>query len=121
MHEELEVKLAKYKNTEAAFVVQGGYIANLVAIQTLMTKEDIVVSDELNHASIIDAIRLAGIKNKYIYKHNDMADLEAKLKEIGQTDKNILIVTDGVFRWMEISHRCRGVELAVVRCDHHDG
>lgn len=97
MHEELELKLARYKHSEAAFVVQGGYMANLVAIQTLMTKEDIVVSDELNHASIIDAIRLAGIKNKYIYKHNDMVDLETKLKEIGETDKNILIVTDGVF------------------------
>ncbi|KKU45986.1 MAG: hypothetical protein UX64_C0016G0006 [Microgenomates group bacterium GW2011_GWC2_46_7] len=97
MHEEIESRLAKFKHTESALVVQGGYIANLVAIQTLMTKEDIVVSDELNHASIIDGIRLAGIKNKYIYKHNDMADLEAKLKEIGQTDKQVLIVTDGVF------------------------
>lgn len=97
LHEELESKLARFKHTEAALVVQGGYIANLVAIQTLMTKEDIVVSDELNHASIIDAIRLAGIKNKFIYKHNDMTDLEAKLKEIGVTDRNIMIVSDGVF------------------------
>ncbi len=97
MHEELEAKLAKFKGAEAALVVQGGYIANLVAIQTLMTKEDYIVSDELNHASIIDAIRLAGVKNKYIYKHNDMADLETKLKEIGDTDKQVMIVTDGVF------------------------
>lgn len=97
LHEQLETKLAKFKKVEAAFVVQGGYIANLVAIQTLMTKEDIVVSDELNHASIIDAIRLAGIKNKYIYKHNNVVDLETKLKEIGHTDKNVMIVTDGVF------------------------
>lgn len=97
LHEELETQLAKYKRTEAAFVVQGGYIANMVAIQTLMTKDDIVVSDELNHASIIDAIRLAGIKNKYIYKHNNMDDLEAKLKEIGGSEHNILVVTDGVF------------------------
>lgn len=97
LHIELEKRLAKFKGAEAALVVQGGYIANLVAIQTLMTKEDYVVSDELNHASIIDGIRLAGIKNKLIYKHNDMADLEAKLKEIGTTDKQIMIVTDGVF------------------------
>lgn len=97
MHVELEASLAKFKHSEAALVVQGGYMANLVAIQTIMTKEDIVVSDELNHASIIDAIRLAGIKNKFIYKHNDMADLESKLKEIGITDKTVLIVTDGVF------------------------
>ncbi|OGD70707.1 8-amino-7-oxononanoate synthase [Candidatus Collierbacteria bacterium RIFOXYA1_FULL_46_24] len=97
LHEELETRLAKFKHTEAALVVQGGYIANLVAIQTLMGKEDIVISDELNHASIIDAIRLAGIKNKFIYKHNEMADLEAKLKEVGVTDKQVMIVTDGVF------------------------
>lgn len=97
MHVELEASLAKFKHSEAALVVQGGYMANLVAIQTIMTKEDIVVSDELNHASIIDAIRLAGIKNKYIYKHNDMSDLETKLKEIGVTDKTVMIVTDGVF------------------------
>ena len=97
LHEELETRFAKFKHTEAALVVQGGYIANLVAIQTLMGKEDIVISDELNHASIIDAIRLAGIKNKFIYKHNEMADLEAKLKEVGVTDKQVMIVTDGVF------------------------
>jgi len=97
LHVELENRFAKFKNAEAALVVQGGYIANLVAIQTLMTKEDYVISDELNHASIIDGIRLAGIKNKFIYKHNDMADLEAKLKEIGAVDKLVMIVTDGVF------------------------
>ncbi|MFH2085246.1 MAG: glycine C-acetyltransferase [bacterium] len=97
LHEELETKLAKFKNVEAALVLQGGYIANLVAVQTLMTKEDYIVSDELNHASIIDAIRLAGIKNKFIYKHNDMKDLEKKLQEIGTTDKQVMIVTDGVF------------------------
>lgn len=113
LHEELEERLAKFKHAEAAFVVQGGYIANLVSIQTLMTKEDVVVSDELNHASIIDAIRLAGIKNKYIYKHNDMEDLEAKLKEIGATDKNILVVTDGVFSMDgDIAPLPRIVELA---------
>ncbi|MFZ2199584.1 MAG: aminotransferase class I/II-fold pyridoxal phosphate-dependent enzyme, partial [Microgenomates group bacterium] len=77
MHVELEDALARFKHSEAALVVQGGYMANLVAVQTLMTKEDVIVSDELNHASIIDAIRLAGIKNKYIYKHNDMVDLES--------------------------------------------
>jgi len=97
LHEELESKLAQFKKAEAALVVQGGYMANLVAIQTLMGKEDIVVSDELNHASIIDAIRLAQIRSKYIYRHNDMSSLEEKLREIGETDKRIMIVTDGVF------------------------
>jgi len=97
MHDELEKKLAEFKGAEAALLTQGGYIANMVAIQTTMTKEDYIISDELNHASIIDAIRLAGIKNKYIYKHNDMTDLENKLKEIGKVDKQVMIVTDGVF------------------------
>ncbi len=113
LHVELERRLAKFKEAEAALVVQGGYIANLVAIQTLMTKEDYVISDELNHASIIDGIRLAGIKNKFIYKHNDMADLEAKLKEIGETDKTIMIVTDGVFSMDgDIAPLAKIVELA---------
>lgn len=113
LHVELERRMAEYKGSEAALVVQGGYIANLVAIQTLMTKEDYVISDELNHASIIDGIRLAGIKNKSIYKHNDMADLGAKLREIGPTDKLIMIVTDGVFSMDgDIAHLPEIVKLA---------
>lgn len=108
LHMEAEAALAKFKGAEAAFLLQGGFIANIVAVQTIMSKEDIVISDELNHASIIDAIRLAQIKNKFIYKHLDMADLEAKLKEAlrlaearsGQAPAYkplILVVTDGVF------------------------
>lgn len=106
LHNELEEKVAKWKRVESALIVQGGYVANLAAIQTIMGKEDIVVSDELNHASIIDAIRMAQISRKYIYKHNDMQDLEVKLKEIEPLTKTpksdgfaplVLIVTDGVF------------------------
>ncbi len=112
LHMEAETALAKFKGQEAAFLLPGGFIANIVAIQTIVGKEDIVISDELNHASIIDAIKLAQVKNKFIYKHNDMASLEEKLKEaIALTrsdlvskqeptlDKKplILIATDGVF------------------------
>ncbi|OGH47204.1 MAG: 8-amino-7-oxononanoate synthase, partial [Candidatus Levybacteria bacterium RIFCSPLOWO2_01_FULL_39_10] len=84
----------------------GGYMANCAAISTIIGKEDIVVSDELNHASIIDAIRLSQVKNKFIYKHLDISDLESKIKEatkLSKTPKSdgstprILIVTDGVF------------------------
>ena len=71
-------------------------MANCAAIQTIMTKEDIIISDELNHASIIDAVRLSGVKNKFIYRHRDMKDLERILRS-AQNDKKILIVTDGVF------------------------
>lgn len=106
LHMEAEEALAKFKGAEAAFLLPGGFIANIVAVQTVVGKEDIVISDELNHASIIDAIRLAQVKAKFIYKHNDMAELEARLKEavvLAKTPKSdgkppiILVVTDGVF------------------------
>ncbi|MBI2034660.1 MAG: aminotransferase class I/II-fold pyridoxal phosphate-dependent enzyme, partial [Candidatus Levybacteria bacterium] len=72
LHVKLEQALAKFKGAEDAIVLSGGYMANLCAIQTIIGKEDIVISDELNHASIIDAVRLSGVKNKFIYKHTDM-------------------------------------------------
>lgn len=106
LHLELEKKLAEFKHAEAAMVLTGGYMTNMAVIQTIIGKEDIVISDELNHASIIDAIRLSGVKNKFIYKHMDMQDLEAKLQqamEVWKIPKSdgqlpvVLIVTDGVF------------------------
>ncbi len=97
LHIQLEQALADFKKAEAAIVLTGGYMTNCAAISTILSKEDIVISDELNHASIIDAIRLSQVQNKFIYKHRDMADLEEKLKEAVKLDKTILIVTDGVF------------------------
>ena len=106
LHLQLEEAIAKFKGTEAAVVFTSAYMANAAAIQTIIGKEDIVISDELNHASIIDAVRLSGVKNKFIYKHTDVVDLEEKLKEakkLSETPKSdgtesiILIVTDGVF------------------------
>lgn len=106
LHMEAEAALAKLKGAEAAFLLPGGFIANIVAIATIVGKEDIVISDELNHASIIDAIKLAQVKNKYIYKHNDMVELEMRLQEAVElakapkSDGNkpiILVVSDGVF------------------------
>lgn len=106
LHIDLEQAIAQFKGTEAAVVLSTAYMANCAAIQTIIGKEDIVISDELNHASIIDAVRLSGVKNKLIYKHTDTKDLEEKLKqasEIRKTPKSdgepalILIVTDGVF------------------------
>ncbi len=106
LHLELEEALARFKGAESAIVLQGGYMANCAAIQTIIGKEDIVVSDELNHASIIDAIRLSQVRNKFIYKHKDVVDLEEKLKEAAKLSKIpksdgkiplILIITDGVF------------------------
>lgn len=107
LHMEAEAVLAKLKGAQAAFLLPGGFIANIVAIATIVGKDDIVISDELNHASIIDAIKLAQVKNKFIYKHKDMADLEARLKESvvlaktlqkpGDRPPIILIISDGVF------------------------
>ena len=106
LHVQLEEALAHFKKAEAAIVLTGGYTANCAAIQTIISKEDIVISDELNHASIIDAIRLSQVKNKFIYKHKDMGELEARLKEAVELQKTpkengeapvILVVTDGVF------------------------
>ncbi|MBA3723412.1 MAG: aminotransferase class I/II-fold pyridoxal phosphate-dependent enzyme [Candidatus Levybacteria bacterium] len=106
LHLKIEESLARFKHAEAAIILTGGYMANCAAIQTIIGKEDIVISDELNHASIIDAVRISGVKNKLIYKHVDMADLKAKLQvaaDIQKTPKAngdtplVLIVTDGVF------------------------
>ena len=106
LHIKLEEELAVFKKVEAALLVQSGYIANIVAIQTIMDKDDIAISDALNHASIIDAIRVSGIKNKFIYKHADMGELELRLQEAKKlaeskkedgSDRLILVVTDGVF------------------------
>src|SRR3989338_11633721 len=99
LHMEAEAALAKFKGAEAAFLLPGGFIANIVAIATIVGKEDVVISDELNHASIIDAIKLAQVKNKFIYKHNDMEDLERVLKEAKKIQGNhiMMIATDGVF------------------------
>lgn len=106
LHLELEEKLAKFKKAEAALVLTGGYLANMAAVQTLLGKEDIVISDELNHASIIDAVRLAQVKNKFIYKHADIKDLKRQIPQIlnlSKTKKSdgskrvVMIITDGVF------------------------
>lgn len=106
LHMKAEEMLAKFKRAAACLLVPGGFVANIIAIQTIMGKEDIVISDELNHASIIDAIRVAQIGNKFIYKHTDMVDLEQRLKDIQKLAKTpqsdggrrlVMIVTDGVF------------------------
>jgi glycine C-acetyltransferase len=106
LHLELEKAIAQFKQTEAAVIFSSAYLANAAAIQTLIGKEDIVISDELNHASIIDAVRLSQCENKLIYKHANVEDLEEKLKEAVNLSKTtrsdglervILVVTDGVF------------------------
>src|SRR3989344_3005035 len=90
LHVLAEEALAKFKHAEAAFLLPSGFVANIVAIQTIVGKEDIVISDELNHASIIDAIRLSQVKNKLIYEHKNLSSLEEKLKEAVALTKTVL-------------------------------
>jgi glycine C-acetyltransferase len=95
IHLELEEKLAKFKGAEAAITFQSGFCANLAVIPTLTGDGDLIFSDSLNHASIIDACRLSRAKSVR-YEHSDMDDLRAKLKENTGPGKRLLI-TDGVF------------------------
>ena len=98
IHQQLEEKIAEFKGTEAAIAFQSGFNCNMGAISAVMTKEDAILSDELNHASIIDGCRLSGAKIIRI-KHQDMKDLEKKAKEAIKSKKykKIMYITDGVF------------------------
>ena len=99
-HQELEEFIAKFKCEESAITFNTGYMANVGTISALCGKKDFIFSDELNHASIIDGIRLSRAKC-VVYKHNDMADLERVIKEAAATldarPFRGLIVTDAVF------------------------
>ncbi|MFS0777375.1 glycine C-acetyltransferase [Neobacillus sp. 3P2-tot-E-2] len=98
LHVELEEKLAEFKHTEAAIAYQSGFNCNMAAISAVMDKDDAILSDELNHASIIDGCRLSKAKIIRV-NHSDMEDLRRKAKEAkesGQYNK-IMVITDGVF------------------------
>ncbi|HJP83498.1 MAG TPA: glycine C-acetyltransferase [Fimbriimonadaceae bacterium] len=100
VHEELEERLAKFKHTEAVLVFTGGFTANSGCIPAVLTDKDVVISDELNHASIIDGVRLSPAKYKksegFVYGHKDMGHLEEILKNTQNFGKR-MIITDGVF------------------------
>jgi glycine C-acetyltransferase len=91
--EHLEGLLCRHRNTEASLVFPTGYMANLAAVTALAGKDSTILSDQLNHASIIDACRLSGAK-VLVYRHNDMAHLKALL---GKTSGRPLVITEGVF------------------------
>jgi glycine C-acetyltransferase len=96
LHAELERKVAAFKGVEDALYVQSGFCANQAAIPPLVGKEDVIFSDRLNHASIIDGCRLSGAK-VVVYAHCDPDDLEAQIKERLSNYRRGLVVTDGVF------------------------
>src|SRR2546427_3028746 len=96
VHEDLERRLAEFKHTEASLVFQSGFTANLGVLQSLVREGDVIISDELNHASIIDGIRLSKAERS-IFKHRDMDDLERHLEK--HRDKRVKLgVNDGDFR-----------------------
>ncbi|WP_243154139.1 8-amino-7-oxononanoate synthase [Pseudoflavonifractor sp. 60] len=110
LHELLEQRIAEFKGTEAALVFNSGYVANLAAISSLMGRGDVIFSDELNHASIIDGCRLSRAE-VVVYRHNDMDDLERKLWE--NPCGRGMVVSDGVFSMDgDILNLPRFVELA---------
>nr|MBO2477783.1 8-amino-7-oxononanoate synthase [Bacillota bacterium] len=95
LHVELERRLAAFKRTEAALVFQSGFTANAGTVAAILGKEDVIISDELNHASIIDGCRLSRAQIK-IYPHRDVAALRRLLEE-SRGARRVLVVTDGVF------------------------
>src|SRR6202140_3594779 len=96
LHLELEERIAAFKNVEASVVFQSGFAANAGTVAAILGKEDLIISDELNHASIIDGARLwrAPIK---VFKHKDVKDCERILQENANFPGKKLMVTDGVF------------------------
>jgi glycine C-acetyltransferase len=96
LHVELEKRLAKFKGVESAITFQSGFTANLATIPALVGKEDVIFSDKLNHASIIDGCRLSGAKI-IAYEHNDVKSLEEQIQANLSQFRRALIVTDGVF------------------------
>ncbi|HUJ32917.1 MAG TPA: glycine C-acetyltransferase [Candidatus Acidoferrum sp.] len=96
IHMELEEQIARFKKVEACVVFQSGFTANAGTVSAILGKEDLIVSDELNHASIIDGCRLSRATIK-VFKHKDIADCERVLKETENWNGKKLLVTDGVF------------------------
>ncbi|UCD14238.1 MAG: aminotransferase class I/II-fold pyridoxal phosphate-dependent enzyme [Thermoplasmatales archaeon] len=96
LHMEVEKRLAKFKGTESSLIYQTGFAANAGLIPQLAAKGDIIISDELNHGSIIDGVRLTKT-DRAIYKHRNMVELEKALNNADKKYNRILIITDGVF------------------------
>ena len=96
IHMELEQKIAKFKNVEACVVFQSGFTANAGTVSAILGKDDFIISDELNHASIIDGARLSRAKIK-VFRHKDAAHAEELLKEVQNEPGHKLLITDGVF------------------------
>ena len=96
IHMELEEKIARFKNVEACVVFQSGFTANAGTVSAILGKEDFIISDELNHASIIDGARLSRAK-VLVFRHKDVAHAEEQLASVKSQPGHKLLITDGVF------------------------
>ena len=96
MHMDLEEQIARFKNTEACVVFQSGFTANAGTVSAILSKEDLIISDELNHASIIDGCRLSRATIK-VFKHKDVADCRRICEETKDWPGKKILITDGVF------------------------
>jgi len=96
IHMELEEQIARFKNTEACVVFQSGFTANAGTVAAILGKDDLIISDELNHASIIDGCRLSKATIK-VFKHRDLNDCERVCQETANWPGRKLLITDGVF------------------------
>jgi glycine C-acetyltransferase len=96
IHMELEEKIARFKNVEACVVFQSGFAANAGTVSAVLGKEDFIISDQLNHASIIDGARLSRAKI-LVFEHKNIADAEAKLASVKDQPGKKLLISDGVF------------------------
>ena len=122
LFDNLEKKLARHKSQESALIFPTGYMANLGIVSILPQKDDLILSDELNHASIIDSCKLSQAR-KIIYKHNTMKDLEEKLKK---RSSHKFVITEGIFsmngdfaRLLEISELCQKYDALLILDDAH--
>ncbi|MEJ5229873.1 MAG: aminotransferase class I/II-fold pyridoxal phosphate-dependent enzyme [Pseudothermotoga sp.] len=96
-HRELEKRLAHFHSREDAMIYSAAYVTVIGVISSLVSSETIIISDELNHNCIINAVKLSRPKDKVVYKHLDMKDLEEKLKDAVGKSKRAIVITDGVF------------------------
>ena len=96
LHMQLEERIARFKNVEACVVFQSGFAANAGTVSAILGKDDFIISDELNHASIIDGARLSKATIK-VFRHKDLGHAEERLKEVAKEPGRKLVITDGVF------------------------
>jgi glycine C-acetyltransferase len=96
LHEELERRFAAFKHAPAALMFQSGFVSNAGTVAAILTKEDVIVSDQLNHASIIDGARLSRAEIK-VFPHKDVATADSLVGDASSAGKRVLLITDGVF------------------------